>query len=131
MPSLKAAPGYDLKNIQKTSNLDTHASFFFVLPFLVKKSLEYLPVIMSLRGTVPSSSMISAIWSTWQTGLQEERGRQTRQTTDSSDSVPVTGPLWVCGWRAERREGVRLTAHILGPDCCRGLGCTDLRLEVR
>lgn len=41
------------------------------LPFLVKKSLEYLPAIMSLRGTLPSSSMISAIWSMW---LQEEGG---------------------------------------------------------
>lgn len=41
------------------------ASFlFFFLPFLVKKSLEYLPAIMSLRGTLPSSSMISAMWST-------------------------------------------------------------------
>lgn len=40
-----------------------------LLPFLVKKSLEYLPAIMSLRGTLPSSSMINAIWSIW---LQEE-----------------------------------------------------------
>lgn len=48
-----------------------------LLPFLVKKSLEYLPAIMSLRGTLPSSSMINAIWSIW---LQEEGGnKQDRQ----------------------------------------------------
>ncbi len=34
------------------------------LPFLVKNSLEYFPVNMSLRGTAPSSSMIKAMWST-------------------------------------------------------------------
>lgn len=77
-----------------------------LLPFLVKKSLEYLPAIMSLRGTLPSSSMINAIWSIW---LQEEEGggAQTGQTTDLSDKVPVRDPLWECGCRSE----VRLTAH--------------------
>lgn len=31
------------------------------LPFLVKNSLEYLPAVMSFRGTLPRSSMISAM----------------------------------------------------------------------
>lgn len=44
--------------------LNTDIMCINILPFLVKKSLEYLPAIMSLRGTLPSSSMISAIWST-------------------------------------------------------------------
>lgn len=30
---------------------------------MVKKSLEYFPAIMSFRGTIPSSSMIKAMWS--------------------------------------------------------------------
>lgn len=37
--------------------------FCFLLPFLVKNSLEYFPAKMSLRGIFPRSSMINAIWS--------------------------------------------------------------------
>lgn len=64
------------------------------LPFLVKKSLEYLPAIMSLRGTLPSSSMISAIWSMW---LQEEGGtnktnnRSIRQSPSEGPALGVGG----------------------------------------
>lgn len=78
---------------------------YFFLPFLVKKSLEYLPVIMSLRGTLPSSSMISAMWSTPQWAAEKEEDKQ-----HIDQSVSQSGPLWVCGWRV---EGVRVrpTAH--------------------
>lgn len=56
----------DPKDRNKTVTLILTQIFYF-LPFLVKKSLEYLPDVMILRGTLPSSSMISAIWSAQQT----------------------------------------------------------------
>lgn len=71
------------------------------LPFLAKKSLEYLPAIMSLRGTLPSSSMISAIWSMWLQGEGGTNGTNNRSVRQSPSQGPALG-VWV---------EVRLTAR--------------------
>lgn len=63
---------------------------------------------MSLRGTLPSSSMISAIWSIQQT-VARKKDRQDKQIHQTVD--PVTGPLWVCGWRAEGERGLGDVTH--------------------
>lgn len=51
---------------------------------------------MSLRGTLPSSSMISAMWSTPQWVVEKEEDKQ-----HIDQSVSRSGPLWVCGGRDE------------------------------
>lgn len=43
----------------------------------------------------------------------EGEDRQEDKTTDSSDSVAVTGPLWVFGWRGEMGPA----DSTCGPDC--------------
>lgn len=68
---------------------------FFFLPFLVKKSLEYFPAKICLRGTGPSSSMIKAMWSIPQEG--ERRGEEgegwTRQTNDKQTVIKHNAPV--------------------------------------
>lgn len=74
---------------------------------------------MSLRGTLPSSSMISAIWSTDGRRLQEERGRhrQHKQQIHQTVSQSPAHSGCVGGGRTKR-----LKAHTLLSDCCRGWG---------
>lgn len=82
----------------------------FALPFLVKKSLEYFPAVMSLRGTCPSSSMINAIWSD-KIRVRKERGGGGVDDTNNifirqcSSHRPTPGGGAREGW-----EGVSLTA---------------------
>lgn len=81
-----------------------------LLPFLVKKSLEYLPLIMSLRGTLPRSSMIRAIWSMWQAVARGERktdkthNRFIRQCPSHRPTLGVEG--W--GWERTDRQHTHL-----------------------
>lgn len=100
--------------------------FFSFLPFLVKKSLEYLPDIMSLRGTLPSSSMISAIWSTRQTVPRGENRQDTHQIHQTvSQSQAHSG--CVGGGQREREVGLR--SHTHKPHCWQRTGRTDQKLE--
>lgn len=81
-----------------------------MLPFLLKNSLEYFPVNMSLRGTAPSSSMIKAMWSTITQSVSSREGggeveRRTKQWTTWSDSVnTVIHPSWEKGYEREDKE---------------------------
>lgn len=95
-----------------------------VLPFLVKKSLEYFPAIMSLRGIIPNSSMIKAMWSAicmatnkgdcvhgWREGgnVGWLMGDKTKPHIDQT-WLMVIYPLWEKGV-AERKHAAEIWQH--------------------
>lgn len=116
----KVALAQQQKRTQDSSlKSDTDTSVFYLSWW--KKSLEYLPVIISLRGTLPSSSMISAIWSTWRSrpaddckmkggwGVGETDKKTNHRFIRQCPSNRPTLGVWVGGLK--ERE-VRLTAHM-------------------
>lgn len=77
---------------------------------------------MSLRGTLPSSSMISAMWSTWSRGAWGE-GRTNETNNRFVRQSPSRWPtLGVCGWRVEGSgwQHTHTNTHVFRPYCCRG-----------
>lgn len=94
---------------------------YLLLPFLVKKSLEYLPAIMSLRGTLPSSSMISAMWSIC--GGGHVRGRWGGEKTNDTHKQRVV--------RREFRHGPGLRERLEGGGFSRQQVRTSLQVSRR